>query len=559
MSKDEIPALVEQYSSAKNADLGALKLRLDEVRIGYESSKNLLGGRVIDVSELEKARQIKETVAQLEDRRADFSDRFLEISRENATKDVKKTDKFAFLSLVFALLAVLCAIFAISLTPWIWLLFAAASCACAVSSVLFFKNRSEAEFEKRSVESDKKKLDVEISELKETIQDLEDQLSQILEKYGQSTIEGLEGVSAQAERCADLEREYSDLLQKYNEEKAKVSTVNEAIAQKLSSYASHFDGCDVGQMLIALSGDLERLEYLKTVLEKQNEQANFRISRINEAKSRLWECVSSLITSGVEAAEIQEAERIYNAMMLDLSSLPKIEGEMNELKNALDSAKETEETDVLQSDTERDEEDLLAALAQTKARSAEADALRQELQGNLVRLESALEVLYFSCDDIPVIEQEIDELSQKYNSANEEYNTVTKTAEYLEKAKNSLMSRYLGAIRDNFESVFCAITEQESGAVRLDSRLALKFERDGVYRDVQYFSRGYRDIMDFALRIALIKTIFASEEPPFILLDDPFASLDEKHLAIAKQCVLQISTQYQVIYTVCDRAREITK
>ena len=208
-------------------------------------------------------------------------------------------------------------------------------------------------------------------------------------------------------------------------------------------------------------------------------------------------------------------------------------------------------------DAEKTQEQLKLEIDEQKAKMLDLAQQKDQLQSLIPRAEATLEALFDRIDDMPIVEQEIDELESALRTANEEFLTVTKTMEYLEKAKNSLVSRYLGAIKDNFESVFFKIMESDGDDTKLDAKLGLKIEREGILRDIQYFSRGIREIVDFSLRVALIKTLFGSNERPIIMLDDPFASLDGTHLEIAKKCVCEIADEYQIIYTVCSAERKI--
>ena len=557
ITKDEIPALIEQYSSAKNTDVVATKRRFESLKREYDSIKNTLGATRVDRDDVEQAKQIKDDISNISANKNKLVERHLEHSRNFASPNNQNADKNAFLSLMFALLAALSAVFAVVLTPWLWALCIVTLGASVFCALAYFKNRKALNLENQNELAQRAELDARIDDVNEQIRDLEGQLAKIFAKYGKNSLDELVALVAATDRCTELEREYNELLGKYNAEISQVNKINEQISQKLAGYAAGFEGVDLGQILLCLSRDLERYDYLKNTLKEQNEQKNIRTLEINEAKARLSNCVNSIFASEQAVLDLWVCEQLYSAMMLDLSALPKLENDISELKTQIESAKSQNSASILDQDIDKDESELSFEQAELKVKLTDTNDMIQERLLTSARIDSALEALYLACDDIPMIEQEIDELTVKLESANSEFATVVKTADYLEKAKNMLMSRYLGAICDNFEGIFCDITKGESGLVKLDSKLALKFERDGAYRDIQYFSRGLRDIMDFALRVALIKTIFANEEAPFILLDDPFASLDEKHLAVAKQCVLKISEQYQIIYTVCDHGREI--
>lgn len=550
ITKEDIPELLKKYSDAQSVDLLTLRQQSEGAKAQYESCKNSLPKEPLDENEIKKAQDIKAQIAALEAQKSTLADKYLEISRQ---KEIN-SDRKAVLILGFALVSVVFAALAITISPWLWAVFALSLVICAVSGVSFAKDRSKA----KEKEREKNLLDTDIQNIKEKTEDLEEQYQTLLQKYAPYTDGNIASVKELSDKCADLERKYSELLQKYLSEDAKVKSIMTELAQILAPYTNDIETDGIGKILISISGELERLEYLRSRLEIAKDQQISLEKDTQNAKDELFEYIDSLLCQRVDTRDIPTAQRVYNTMMLDLSTYPKLEREIRELQRSIDDANASAETDSVDAlDTQKDEAALTSELDAVKTWVLDIEQKREALRTLIGKGENTLEALYERCEDIPIIEQEIEEISEKARAAQEEFTTVIKTMEYLEKAKNSLASRYLGAIKENFADVFCKITNSESDAVKLDAKLALKFEIDGTLRDMQYFSRGTRDIMDFALRIALIKTLFSKQECPFILLDDPFASLDEKHLDIAKKCVRDVAGEYQVIYTVCNKDREI--
>ena len=56
------------------------------------------------------------------------------------------------------------------------------------------------------------------------------------------------------------------------------------------------------------------------------------------------------------------------------------------------------------------------------------------------------------------------------------------------------------------------------------------------------------------MRMALIEALF-KQERPFIMLDDPFINLDDKHTARSLDMIKNLAKEYQVIYLVCNSSR----
>ena len=57
-------------------------------------------------------------------------------------------------------------------------------------------------------------------------------------------------------------------------------------------------------------------------------------------------------------------------------------------------------------------------------------------------------------------------------------------------------------------------------------------------------------------RLAILDNMFADGQP-FIILDDPFSSLDKDHLKKASDLVTKLSSERQIIYFTCHESRII--
>ena len=84
----------------------------------------------------------------------------------------------------------------------------------------------------------------------------------------------------------------------------------------------------------------------------------------------------------------------------------------------------------------------------------------------------------------------------------------------------------------------------------------ISFERNGKERSERHLSAGQRTICAFCFRLALIWNMYESEKP-FLILDDPFVSLDEEHLEKAKNLLVDLSKKMQIIYFSCHSSRNI--
>lgn len=151
-------------------------------------------------------------------------------------------------------------------------------------------------------------------------------------------------------------------------------------------------------------------------------------------------------------------------------------------------------------------------------------------------------------------------LQEELEKSRKEHAIVVETLRCLKDAKQSFSGRYQKKLEQSFQeyvSLFSEGAEEELQRDReavLDSELSLRISAYGQERELDYFSKGMQDLVYFCMRLALVDTLF-SEEPPFLLLDDPFVNLDEVNLSRALELIKASAGKYQIVYLVCHESR----
>ena len=153
-----------------------------------------------------------------------------------------------------------------------------------------------------------------------------------------------------------------------------------------------------------------------------------------------------------------------------------------------------------------------------------------------------------------VIENEIESLSERKQDKSEEYNILLKTQEFLTKAKEQLDANYSDPMKENFAKY----VKMMGGNLNLviDTELKVSLDENGMLRETEFLSEGYKDIVNFCSRMALIDALF-KEEKPAVILDDPFVNLDDDKIPKALQLVRNMAKEKQVLYFACHKSREI--
>ena len=90
----------------------------------------------------------------------------------------------------------------------------------------------------------------------------------------------------------------------------------------------------------------------------------------------------------------------------------------------------------------------------------------------------------------------------------------------------------------------------------IDTDLKVSVDDAGMLHESEFLSEGYKDIVNFCSRMALIDALFTEEKPP-VILDDPFVNLDDKKVPRALQLVKDLSKEKQILYFACHKSREV--
>lgn len=135
------------------------------------------------------------------------------------------------------------------------------------------------------------------------------------------------------------------------------------------------------------------------------------------------------------------------------------------------------------------------------------------------------------------------------------YEVIRATLALLTEACESMTERYIGTTRTRFAE-YESMMGGSGGDYSIDTNFVIKKLDRGETRAAESYSRGTKDLHALALRLALVDSLYDGD-CPFILLDDPFISFDDKHLQGAKELLCAISEKKQVIYLTCSKERAI--
>lgn len=159
-------------------------------------------------------------------------------------------------------------------------------------------------------------------------------------------------------------------------------------------------------------------------------------------------------------------------------------------------------------------------------------------------------------EEIHDLEIKLGRMEQGFEMAKKQMQINEKTRHFLEQSRNQMIAGYLQGIRQYFMKYMNMFDSQLAGRLSLDVEFNVGVDEDGMLRELDYYSQGYKDIIRLCQRLALMESLFQKEKP-FIILDDPFVNLDDEMLGRAKQALDKLSKHMQVIYFTCSWTRDM--
>ncbi len=329
---------------------------------------------------------------------------------------------------------------------------------------------------------------------------------------------------------------YEDYLKEKEareKENAEKRAQAEACLRSLTAFFGEYGLA--GDAFVKLSADLRSLSREYVALRARKERASENGARLRrerqenalkiesfQSKYALLEIRTSVLTQDIHTAErlrreIAEGERRAAAYKTEKGL-----GEQSFVK-----------------------EDLAFLQAQLQTKQSEKGKLDVEIRAD----ERMAELLEGYESEKAAAEERLLEYKRKHK-------LLTATAELLEGAARKLRDRYVSPVKKEF-LYYAELLERALGEkVVMTKDFELRFERNGIERSEKHLSAGQRSICAFCFRLALIKNMYR-EQPPFLVLDDPFASLDKTHVERVTQLLQALSKDMQTIYFTCHESRNI--
>lgn len=159
-------------------------------------------------------------------------------------------------------------------------------------------------------------------------------------------------------------------------------------------------------------------------------------------------------------------------------------------------------------------------------------------------------------EQLPEISTKLDIINEELNQLNQKKLILEKTIEFLKEAEMNLLNKYILPIKETFVHYYKPIENVLEENISMNKNFQISFEKNGQLRTEDYFSLGERTIIALCFRLALIDKVYP-DFCPFILMDDPFVHLDEKHMKQMAKLLNELSIHRQIVYLCCHESRKI--
>ena len=327
-----------------------------------------------------------------------------------------------------------------------------------------------------------------------------------------------------------------NLTKDASEKAAEYDNGIEKLTEEISSFFNklNFPSMAFDKAIEILKKELARLEILKGIVNNSSVNKEQLKATIKEEQVK--------VNAFYEKYEISKLVLIED-IEKDIDDLNRLN---NDYKNKLSQRDKYKEDNGLETRVEGESEIDLNAL---KANEEKNHSIYMTIKGEVEDLEEQVSLLDEKKNEL----ERLNEAKQEAEYASELYENVKKE---IEAADESLINKYVAPIKEKF-IYYAELLEKAIGEkVHMDKNFKITFDREGALRKSDHLSSGTLAICALCFRLALLDNMFENEEL-FIIMDDPFMSLDEEHFEKAKTLVKELSKNKQIMYLTCHRSREI--
>lgn len=370
----------------------------------------------------------------------------------------------------------------------------------------------------------------EYTNLQNELKKIEERLKSFLLPYGYNSENGV--ASDLTALKNDLDRYYA-YLDREKERTDKISKLSEDIKASEQKQSEFFSRYGV-EALTELRSDIQAYTALVKREDDAREAQSAALEKLKEIDCNLGEYSRKYPLASLNTEQLS----------LDKNEHGRLSDEIKEKsKKAENYRTEYGITDDLEPENEPFDRE---------SADAELSALRNEL-ALLQSQISSDEAETAKLDDLRAELEEGDEKLREYEAT---HALLSAARDFLTEANDALNTRYVKPVLDEFTANTDMLGTAIGKKMTLNRNYELSFEENGTLRSEKHLSAGQRTLCALCFRISLIRNMY-KEDVPFIILDDPFLSLDETNMERAKALLTSLSNELQILYFTCHPSRSL--
>lgn len=322
----------------------------------------------------------------------------------------------------------------------------------------------------------------------------------------------------------------------------------------LGRYGFRGDGLDLREALLRLrqaAQQYAQLQNEKTEISRRREQYALHIAAEREA------CTEILSRYGIQPA-FEEFQKQIAGLEMDQREIGRLEAELAEKGEQARRYREENGLAGRQEDAPGLPETASEPGPDSDFNSEILSERISETQRAIVRLDRQIEEDEKAAERLLGLVNQREVEKERLEEYRKRYDILTKARSFLEQAEQNLKERYVAPVRDRFCAYAGLLGAAFGKTVRMDTDFRLTFEGGGESRKEQHLSAGQRALWLFCFRLAILDCLY-EEEKPFLVLDDPFVSLDAEHMEKAAALLRQLAAQgFQILYFSCHESRSLS-
>ncbi len=277
-------------------------------------------------------------------------------------------------------------------------------------------------------------------------------------------------------------------------------------------------------------------------------------AKIANTEKRLRALLAAFSPSMAESAlSAEQIRAATDKAVLDRSLMARCRSDLAELVCSADDYRREAGLDTM---SESEAQSLAAGAPRIgEAQANESFAALPEKRSEAARLEREIRAIESELELTPDYRRALASEEEKREETRHKLKMLEATMSALSEAEHNLSQKYIAPIKERFVGYASKIESAIGERYTIDKKLNIRFDEGGASRDERHLSQGQHAVVSLALRLSLIDEMFGKDA--FVILDDPFAPLDDSNFTKMKKLIESASKTRQIVYFTCHNSRKI--